>query len=264
MKVAGRISAAALSLLLGIAASALARQEPNGQQQDHPKEQKTAPQEQKNAHEQGKPDQQHAQQSKQSEQKQGQAQKSEQKQEQKQQAQHAQKQGEPETRPPQAEQDRHVADQKNKPRPEQQKREPAQVQAKQGRGGDEHVKPTQEQQRVQQTTWQEHRSNNWQSDHRTWAQRGGYHGYRIPDDQYRGYFGSDHYFLIYGLPFMVEGGYPRFQYGGYWISPVDPWPESWAANWYDTDEVYVTYVDNGYYMYNRRYPSVGIAINISN
>jgi hypothetical protein len=27
--------------------------------------------------------------------------------------------------------------------------------------------------------------------------------------------------------------------------------------------VYVNYVDNGYYMYNRRYPGVGIAINIS-
>lgn len=25
----------------------------------------------------------------------------------------------------------------------------------------------------------------------------------------------------------------------------------------------VTYVDNGYYMYNRRYPNVGIAISIS-
>ena len=33
--------------------------------------------------------------------------------------------------------------------------------------------------------------------------------------------------------------------------------------WYDTDDVYVTYVDNGYYLYNRRYPNVGIAVRIS-
>jgi len=65
------------------------------------------------------------------------------------------------------------------------------------------------------------------------------------------------------LPFLVVGGYPRFQYEGYWISLVDPWPEYWGNDWYDNDDVYVTYVDNGYYMYNRRYPDVGIAVSIS-
>ena len=70
-------------------------------------------------------------------------------------------------------------------------------------------------------------------------------------------------FRVYGQPFMVVGGYPRFQYGGYWISTVDPCPEYWPNDWYDTDDVYVTYVDNGYYLYNRRYPDVGIAISIS-
>ena len=116
---------------------------------------------------------------------------------------------------------------------------------------------TPEQQRVQQSAWQQHRSQHWESDHRTWQQRGGYHGYRIPDDRFRGYFGPDHGFRIYGLPFLVVGGYPRFQYDGYWFSPVDPWPEYWGNDWYDNDDVYVNYVDNGYYLYNRRYPGVG-------
>jgi len=120
-----------------------------------------------------------------------------------------------------------------------------------------------EQQRVRQSAWQQHRAQDWQSDHRTWQQRGGYRGYRIPDDRYRGYFGPDHGFRINTLPFLVVGGYPRFQYDGYWISAVDPWPESWGDDWYDTDDVYVSYVDNGYYLYNRSYPSEGIAINIS-
>jgi hypothetical protein len=120
-----------------------------------------------------------------------------------------------------------------------------------------------EQQRVQQTAWRQHGSQHWDNDHRTWQQRGGYHGYRIPDNRFRGYFGSNHGFRIYGLPFLVVGGYPRFQYQGYWFSAVDPWPEYWGDNWYDNDEVYVSYVDNGYYLYNRRYPGVGIAINIS-
>src|SRR5271157_2419087 len=98
---------------------------------------------------------------------------------------------------------------------------------------------TQEQQRVQQAAWQGHRSQNWQSDHRTWQQRGGYNGYRIPDNRYNGYFGPDHGFVIYSQPYMVVGGFPRFQYSGYWFTLVDPWPSYWANNWYQTDNVYV-------------------------
>jgi hypothetical protein len=116
---------------------------------------------------------------------------------------------------------------------------------------------------VQQAAWQQHRAGNWQSDHRTWQQRGGYNGYRIPDDRFRGYFGPDHGFRIQGLPFMVVGGYPRFQYDGYWLSVVDPWPANWDDDWYDNDQVYVAYADNGYYLYNRSYPGVGIAVSIS-
>lgn len=127
----------------------------------------------------------------------------------------------------------------------------------------DHPQRTQEQQRVQHSAWQEHRSQRWDSDHRNWQQGGAYNGYRIPDDRYRGYFGRNHGFRIYGLPFMAVGGYPRFQYQGCWISLVDPWPEYWENNWYDNDDVCVTYVDNGYYLYNRRYPNVGIAISIS-
>jgi hypothetical protein len=129
--------------------------------------------------------------------------------------------------------------------------------------GNDHARGTPEEHRLQQTSWQQHDSRNWESDHRDWRQRGGYDGYRIPDDRFRGYFGPEHGFRIGGLPFLVVGGYPRFQYDGYWISAVDPWPSYWGDNWYDDDDVYVAYVDGGYYMYNRRYPSAGVAISIS-
>jgi len=56
---------------------------------------------------------------------------------------------------------------------------------------------------------------------------------------------------------LVVDGYPRFQYGGF--SLVDPWPEFWANNWYETDDVYFDYYDDGYYLYNRRHPGVRIA-----
>jgi hypothetical protein len=44
---------------------------------------------------------------------------------------------------------------------------------------------------------------------------------------------------------------------------VDPWPGDWGSNWYNTDEVYVEYVDNGYYLFNSRYPGMGVAISVS-
>ena len=120
-----------------------------------------------------------------------------------------------------------------------------------------------EQQRVRHGAWQEHRARTWESDHQTWRDRGGYQGYRVPDDRYRRYFGAEHGFRIQTRPFRVASGHPAFQYRGYWFTVVDRWPESWTDNWYDTDDVYVTYRDDGYYLFNRRHPRAGIAIQIS-
>jgi hypothetical protein len=79
---------------------------------------------------------------------------------------------------------------------------------------------------------------------------------RIPDDRFRANFGSGHRFHI-GTPQMV-GGYSRFQYGGFWFGFVDPWP----ATWYYDDDVYIEYVDGGYYLFNPYYPGVRIAITV--
>jgi len=110
--------------------------------------------------------------------------------------------------------------------------------------------------------WLQHRARSWKSEHRDWRQRGGYNGYRIPDDHYGRYFGRDHRFRLNSLPLVIVGGYPRFQYGGFWFSVLDPWPEYWSDNWYDNDDVYIDYSGDGYYMYNRRYPMDRIAISV--
>jgi len=235
-------STAILSLLLGIAAPAYAQHEQQDQKQDHPEPQQSK-------QEQAKPQQEHGQQ---------------QQQQQDQKQQHAQQQQQQDRNEQQhAQQQQQQQNQTQQHTQQQQQLDQKQQHAQQQQRGNEHPQRTQEEQRVQQSAWQDHRSQHWNSDHRNWQQRGGYNGYRMPDDRYRGYFGQDHGFRIYGLPFLVVGGYPRFQYEGYWISLVDPWPEAWGNDWYDNDDVYVTYADNGYYLYNRRYPNVGIAISIS-
>jgi hypothetical protein len=222
-----------LCLLLGIAIPAYAQHERQDEKQDRPEQQQ-------HKAEQARP--QHPQR----------AQEQERQSNQNKQQQHAQQQQ-------RSDQNKHAQGAQQEQR---QDRDQGPRQAQQ-RTADHQPQRAQQQRHVERAAWQEHRARSWQTDHRNWQQRGGYNGYRIPDDRYRGYFGPHHRFRIYGLPFLVVGGYPRFQYQGYWFSPVDPWPEYWANNWYDTDDVYVTYVDSGYYLFNRRYPNVGIAISIS-
>ena len=102
-------------------------------------------------------------------------------------------------------------------------------------------------QQEQHSAWQQHRATHWESEHRDWRQRGGYHGYRISDSYYRLHYGRAHWFRIYSLPFLVVGGYPRFQYGGYWFEILDPVPEYWGPDWYETDDCYIEYTGGGYY-----------------
>jgi hypothetical protein len=109
-------------------------------------------------------------------------------------------------------------------------------------------------------TWQEGRARRWSTDHRTWAQRGGYGGYYIPQNRFNLYFGSRHFFRVRTRPVMYLG-YPRFEYGGISFLLVDPFPEYWADNWYDVNDLYISYND-GYYLHNRSYPQVRLAIAI--
>jgi glucan-binding YG repeat protein len=267
MKVFEISGATILALLLGVGTLSFAQHEQEGDhaQQGGHEQGESAPQHEQRSgqsehHQQPEPAQ-HAQQQQHAEHNQEQAQHAQQQEQhvqQQQQVQHDQQQRQAEHNEQQAqhEQQQHAQQQQQAQHNQQQHAQQQQAQHNQ----QQHA---QHQQQVRQSAWQQHRSQNWQSDHRTWQQRGGYHGYRIPDDRYRGYFGPSHGFRINGLPFLVVGGYPRFQYQGYWISAVDPWPDQWGNNWYDNDDVYVNYVDNGYYLYNRRYPSSGIAINIT-
>jgi hypothetical protein len=60
---------------------------------------------------------------------------------------------------------------------------------------------------------------------------------------------------------VIYMGYPRFSYGGESFMIVDPWPQDWAENWYATDDIDIVY-NNGYYLYDQRYPGVGLAVTV--
>jgi len=111
----------------------------------------------------------------------------------------------------------------------------------------------------QHQTWRDHRSQDWAADHRRWEQRGGYGGYYIPADRFDRRFGPRHYFRLHVRP-VIYDGYPQFRYGGYNFLIVDPWPAYWDDGWYESDDLYISYDGDGYYLHNRRYPEVALAV----
>ncbi|MGA3082500.1 MAG: hypothetical protein ABSD44_14195 [Terracidiphilus sp.] len=129
-------------------------------------------------------------------------------------------------------------------------------------GGVHHSGVPQHQQQVR-SGFVQSRAGSWKDEHQSWTQRGGYTGFHIPDARFRLYFGREHFFRIYGLPLYFVGGQPRFQYDGYWVTIVDPWPESWGPNWYETDDVYLDNTGDGYYLYDNNYPGIPIAVTVS-
>src|SRR5882724_3742765 len=273
MKSIGIVNTTALFLLLGIAAPAEARQgkpdkqeekakpakqeqqaKPERQQQDN-----SAKQQQQAKGQQDQQRQQRQQQDNSAKQQQAKGQQDQQRQQRQQQdssAKQQQAKGQQDQQRQQRQQQANTARQQ-----QQQQAATRQDQQRQQRDNVAAQRRSPAQVRQQQVAWQGSRAHSWQSEHRTWQQRGGYRGYRVPEDRFRGYYGQDHGFRIYSLPVRYVGGHRRFHYGGYWFGLVDPWPEYWDTDWYDNDDVYVDYYGDGYYLYNRRYPSDRIAIS---
>ena len=90
--------------------------------------------------------------------------------------------------------------------------------------------------------------------HSATANRGNSSHGRISDAHYTANFGSQHRFHVSQSDYQRR----RFTYGGYSFGFIDPWPVGWAYS----DDVYIVYVDGGYYMYDPFHPGVRIAVNI--
>src|ERR1017187_9622502 len=253
-----------------------------GEKQGKPEQRAQQPQQQQQRAQQPQQQQQRAQQPQQQQQRaqqpQQQQQRAQQPQQQQQRAQQPQPQQQRSQQPQQQRAQQPQQQRGQQPQQQQQRaQQPQQQRAQQPQQARQQTQPqrTQQQARAWQqqrgwqqqggawqapTTWQQGRATQWSSQHRTWAQRGGYGGYYVPQASFNLYFGSQHFFHIGARPVMYMG-YPRFQYGGYSFMLLDPWPEYWSVNWYSSDDLYIDY-DDGYYLYDRRYPDVRLAVMI--
>jgi len=264
MKLTGIIGTAALSLFLGIAfpAHALQDQQEEKKQQEAkpaPPETKPAPKEEKHGRE-DKPAPR--------EEKRGEARPQDERRDQESKPAPQEEKRPREDKPvprderrgePQEQRDRQDERRRQDARPQQEQRD-----RREGRQSQEQ-KPERgrQEQGARQSAFREHRARSWQSEHRNWHQRGGYHGFRIPEDRFRASFGESHSFRISTLSFQIVSGSPAFLCNGFWVVLVDPIPEFWADDWFDNDDVYIVWIDDGYYLVNPRYRSVAIAVTFS-
>ena len=153
----------------------------------------------------------------------------------------AQQQAKPAQQQPRAQQQAKPAQQQ--PRAQQQAK-PAQQQPR----AQQQAKPAQQQPRAQQQARPAQQQANR-------AQPGASHG-RIPDDRFRASFGRGHTFHVNRSDFA--GTSRRFQYGGFWFAMVNPWPMEWLY----TDNVYVDFMNGGYFLCDPVHPGVYLSITV--
>jgi hypothetical protein len=156
--------------------------------------------------------------------------------------------------------------QEAKPAKESQKAKPAKQQAvhqqqakpakqPQQAAHEQKAKPVKQQAVHQQKPEPAKQQQRGQHEQASRGQAAGGHG-SIPEAKFRSNFGSSHTFHVNRSNWA--GGSGRFQYGGYWFNAVDPWPVAWLY----TDNVYVDFLNGGYFLCNPVHPGVYISINI--
>jgi hypothetical protein len=141
-----------------------------------------------------------------------------------------------------------------KPAKQQQHAKPVKQQAQHEQQAAKPARQTQQAARQQQAkpVQQQQRSQPAQANRGPAA---GGHG-TIPEAKFRASFGSSHTFHVNRSEWASGSG--RFQYGGFWFNAVDPWPVAWLY----TDNVYVDFLNGGYFLCDPVHPGVYISINI--
>jgi hypothetical protein len=80
----------------------------------------------------------------------------------------------------------------------------------------------------------------------------------IPDPKFKANFGRQHTFAVKKVinTTTVVPGQTQFVYGGYTFIILDPWPSEWLF----TDDCYIDYVDDEYFLIDVFHPGIRIVL----
>jgi len=101
-----------------------------------------------------------------------------------------------------------------------------------------------------------------QRDHGEGAQKrqasGGGKSAHIPDSQFKAKFGHQHSFTVNRVVTQttIVPNQTQFVYGGYTFVFLDPWPAAWLF----TDDCYIDYVDDQYFLFNPLHPEIRVSL----
>ena len=70
-------------------------------------------------------------------------------------------------------------------------------------------------------------------------------------------FGTGHFFHIGSLPPCSLSRLSALSTTATGWTLMDPWPEDWPPLWYESDNVYIDWGGDGYYLYDTNYPASG-------
>jgi hypothetical protein len=84
---------------------------------------------------------------------------------------------------------------------------------------------------------------------------------RIPDSQFKAKFGHQHSFAVNRVvtETTIVPRQTQFVYGGYTFVFLDPWPAAWMF----TDDCYIDYVDDQYFLFDPLHPEIRVALLIA-
>lgn len=87
----------------------------------------------------------------------------------------------------------------------------------------------------------------------------GKHG-RVPEKTYKAHFGQQHKVTAKRIVTTthIVPNQTRFTYVGYTFVFVQPWPMGWGFD----DDVYIDYVDGGWFMFDAMHPGVQLGLSI--
>jgi hypothetical protein len=80
----------------------------------------------------------------------------------------------------------------------------------------------------------------------------------IPEQKFKASFGRQHSFTVNRLinQTTIVPGQTQFVYSGYTFIVLDPWP----AEWVFTDDCYIDYVDDEYFIFDVFHPGIRVAL----
>jgi hypothetical protein len=146
----------------------------------------------------------------------------------------------------------------NPPHQQQEEKPPKHPETKLPESQPETKPPKTEKQEVPQPSKEQNKPAHEQHGTSTQQARRAGKSAHIPDPQFKAHFGKPHKFAVSRVvtTTTIVPNQTQFVYVGYTFIFLDPWPSDWLF----TDDCYIDYVDDEYFLFDVFHPGIRVAL----